>query len=87
MPRTRAPYSLEFRQQMVELVRAGRTPEELSRDSQDAWPRRTNPFQRETGPSEPREPAAPVLPVRIAVAAGARRASSGTLFGNRGPFL
>ena len=26
--RTRAPYPLEFRQQMVELVRTGRTPEE-----------------------------------------------------------
>jgi transposase len=32
MPRSRKPYPLEFRQQMVELVRAGRTPEELSRD-------------------------------------------------------
>ena len=32
MPRTRAPYPLEFRQQMVELVRAGRSPEELSRE-------------------------------------------------------
>ncbi len=32
MPRTRAPYAPEFRQQMVELVRAGRTPEELSRE-------------------------------------------------------
>ena len=32
MPRTRAPYPPEFRQQMVELVRAGRTPEELSRE-------------------------------------------------------
>ena len=32
MPRHRAPYPLEFRQQMVELVRAGRTPEELSRE-------------------------------------------------------
>lgn len=32
MPRTRPPYSPEFRQQMVELVRAGRTPEELSRE-------------------------------------------------------
>ena len=32
MPRTRPPYSLEFRQQMVELVKAGRTPEELSRE-------------------------------------------------------
>lgn len=32
MPRHRAPYAPEFRQQMVELVRAGRTPEELSRE-------------------------------------------------------
>ncbi len=32
MPRTRLPYPLEFRQQMIELVRAGRTPEELSRE-------------------------------------------------------
>ncbi len=32
MPRRRAPYPAEFRQQMVELVRAGRTPEELSRE-------------------------------------------------------
>ena len=30
MPRSRKPYPPEFRQQMVELVRAGRTPEELS---------------------------------------------------------
>ncbi len=32
MPRRNAPYPLEFRQQMIELVRAGRTPEELSRE-------------------------------------------------------
>ena len=32
MPRTRPPYPPEFRQQMVELVKAGRTPEELSRE-------------------------------------------------------
>ena len=32
MPRTRLPYPPEFRQQMVELVRAGRTAEELSRE-------------------------------------------------------
>ena len=32
MPRTRPPYSPEFRQQMVELVKAGRRPEELSRE-------------------------------------------------------
>ncbi len=32
MPRTRDPYPPEFRQQMVELVKPGRTPGELSRD-------------------------------------------------------
>lgn len=32
MPRKRAAYPSEFRQQMVELVRAGRSPEELSRE-------------------------------------------------------
>ena len=32
MPRTRPPYSREFREQMVELVRAGRTPEELAEE-------------------------------------------------------
>jgi transposase len=32
MPRTRKPYPPEFRQQMVDLVRTGRTPEELSRE-------------------------------------------------------
>jgi len=31
MPKTRKPYAPEFKQQMVELVRAGRTPEELGR--------------------------------------------------------
>ena len=32
MPRSRSSYPPEFREQMVELVRAGRTPEELSRE-------------------------------------------------------
>ena len=32
MPRTRPPYSPEYRQQVVELVKTGRTPEELSRE-------------------------------------------------------
>jgi transposase len=31
MPRTRPPYPEEFRKQMVELVRAGRKPHELSK--------------------------------------------------------
>ena len=30
MPRTRPPYPPEFREQMVQLVRAGRKPEELA---------------------------------------------------------
>jgi transposase len=32
MPNFRPPYPPEFRQQMIELVRAGRTPEELARE-------------------------------------------------------
>ena len=30
MPRSRQPYPPEFREQIIELVRAGRSPEELS---------------------------------------------------------
>ena len=32
MAKTRTPYSPEFRRQMVELVRAGRDPDELARE-------------------------------------------------------
>ena len=32
MPKSHAPYPPEFRQQMVELVQAGRTPGELSKE-------------------------------------------------------
>ena len=32
MPKFRVPYPPEFRRQMVELVRSGRTPEELSKE-------------------------------------------------------
>jgi transposase len=32
MPKTRPPYPAEFRQQIIELARAGRTPAELSRE-------------------------------------------------------
>src|SRR5262250_2409893 len=31
MPRTRRPYSAEFRSRLVELVRGGQSPEELAR--------------------------------------------------------
>jgi transposase len=30
MPKSRPPYAAEFKQQMVELVQAGRTPEQLA---------------------------------------------------------
>ncbi len=32
MPKTRPPYAPESQQQMVELVQAGRSPEELARE-------------------------------------------------------
>jgi len=32
MPRSRPPYPLEFRTQIIELVRAGRTPAELAQE-------------------------------------------------------
>jgi transposase-like protein len=32
MPRSRLPYPAEFRQQIIELARAGRTPAELSNE-------------------------------------------------------
>ena len=32
MPKSRPPYAAEFRRQMVELVRSGRTPEALARE-------------------------------------------------------
>ncbi len=41
MPNSRPPYPAEFRARMVELVRSGRTPEELSREfeptAQSIW--------------------------------------------------
>ncbi len=36
MPKTRAPYAPEFRRQMVELVRAGRDPDDLAREFEPA---------------------------------------------------
>ena len=52
MPRSRPPYPPEYRQQMVDLVRGGRTPEELSREFEPSaqsiwnWVRQA---ERETG--------------------------------------
>lgn len=38
MPKTRPPYPAEFRAEMVRLVRAGRTPGELSREFETVRP-------------------------------------------------
>jgi transposase len=38
MPKTRAPYPVEFREQMVALVRAGRSPEDLAREFEPCAP-------------------------------------------------
>jgi transposase len=55
MPRTRAPYPSEFRQQMVELVRAGRTPEELSREFEPSSQTIRNWVQQSGGVSQSEE--------------------------------
>ena len=52
MGKVRRPYPEEFKRQMVELVRAGRTPEELSREfeptaqSIHTW---VSQYERDTG--------------------------------------
>ncbi|WP_370643307.1 hypothetical protein [Roseomonas cutis] len=38
MPKFRVPYPPEFRRQMVELVRSGRTPEERAREFEPTAP-------------------------------------------------
>ena len=90
MPRTRAPYSLEFRQQMVELVRAGRTPEELSREFEPAqkvgidlgmWIAGAWRLVNRLAAHEPHQPAHPLAPhaiIRGAAGAGPSGASRTT---------
>ena len=52
MPKSRPLYPPEFRRQLVELVRSGRTPEELSREFEPTAQSITNwvkPAERDTG--------------------------------------
>ena len=42
MPKTRPAYAPEFRQQIVELVRAGRTPRELANEFEPSEPTTRN---------------------------------------------
>ena len=52
MPRSRAAYAPEFRQKMVELVHAGRSPEELAKEFEPTARR------FEIGSPNPKAPAA-----------------------------
>jgi transposase len=58
MPRTRPPYPTEFRRQMVELVRAGRDPNELAREFEPSAQAIRN-WVAETDRSEGRREAKP----------------------------
>lgn len=54
MPKTRPPYSPEFRQQMIELVRSGRTPEDLAREFEPSAQAIRNWVQQSGGLAESR---------------------------------
>jgi transposase-like protein len=57
MSKTRPPYSPEFRRQMVDLVRAGRDPEELAREFEPTsqsirnWVRQAADFLKGAAPA------------------------------------
>ena len=63
MPRTRPPYPPDFRRHMVELVRAGRDPEDLAREFEPSgqtirnWVAQAN---RDDGPTAANSPAWPI---------------------------
>jgi len=58
MPKSHAAYAPEFRRQMVELVRSGRTPEDLSREFEPTaqsiwnWDRDADPALRQKSPGD-----------------------------------
>jgi transposase len=54
MPKFRPPYPPEFRQQMVELVRSGRTPEDLGREFEPSAQAIRNWVQQSGGQEESR---------------------------------
>jgi transposase len=61
MPKSRPPYSPEFRRQMVDLVHAGRDPDDLAREfeptSKVGWVKPTNATP--TNPARPAEVSQP----------------------------
>lgn len=61
MPKSRPPYAPEFRRQMIELVQAGRLPEELAREFEPSaqtirnWAARDTGMRRDGLPREERD--------------------------------
>ena len=77
MAKTRLPYAAEFRRQMVELVRAGRTPEELATEFEPTAQSIRNWVAQSNRNAGRGDGAAGSL---IAAAAGARHLRSGRVF-------
>ena len=79
MPKSRPPYAAEFRRQMVELVRSGRTPEALARECESSaqairtWVAQAGRDERESGPLPDRHhgPGARCFPERVLCVASA----------------
>jgi transposase-like protein len=76
MPRFRVPYPPEFRRQMVELVRSGRTPEELSREfeptAQSIW-NWVRQAERDAGARKDAGLTSPEWDLAVAMRTGGRR--------------
>ncbi len=66
MPKTRPPYAPEFRRQIVELVRAGRTPQEGAREFEPSVQAIRNPLPRPIARRADHPPGLPARPVRLA---------------------
>ena len=71
MAKTHPPYAPEFRRQMVELVRAGRTPDELSREFEPSAQAIRN-WVAAADRSEGRQSAKDATPAAAADGAGAQ---------------
>ncbi len=72
MPKTRPPYAPEFRRQIIELVRAGRTPQELAREFEPSVQAIRN-WVAEADRQEGRASSRPAAPtVEVGLTAGER---------------
>jgi transposase len=72
MPKTRPPYAPEFRRQIIELVRAGRTPQDLAREFEPSVQAIRN-WVAEADRQEGRASSRPAAPtVEVGLTAGER---------------